>query len=68
MPRLRLRPKRGQKSIGLYGKPQDFLTRIRAPGTDLDHRSPVMDTMPEEFLLNSDGRPKKKRRQMSGMV
>lgn len=58
------RPKK-PRSIGLYGKPNDFLNRIRVPGLDssemMDHQK-QMDTMRQTL---SDQLPKNKKRPMS---
>lgn len=60
MPGKRMRIK--GKSIGLYGKPQDFLNKIRVPGLESDKVNQEPSGMADEFLLESDGQPKPKRR------
>ena len=62
-----LQMKNKKKTMGLYGKPHDFLNRIRVPGMEAatmhEEQEKTLDT---DFTLDADGVSKKRRRRMDG--
>lgn len=65
MPRPTIGRVRKGKPLGLYGKPQDYMDKLRVPGMDAGNLYPNENAMPPEHMLQTDATPKKKRRNMS---